>query len=72
VVVIGVVVAPVAESHAVGVDAHEGFGLRDDGFIFVFALAQAFFAGIGNRNLLPVTLLLCPEMLSEKWRAGRL
>ena len=42
VVVIGVVVAPVAESHAVGVDAHEGFGLRDDGFIFVFALARPF------------------------------
>lgn len=42
VVVVGVVVAPVAESHAVGVDAHEGFGLRDDGFIFVFALARPF------------------------------
>ena len=42
VVVVGVVVAPVAEPHAVGVDAHEGFGLRDDGFIFVFALARPF------------------------------
>ena len=42
VVVIGVVVAPVAESHAVGVYAHEGFSLRDDGFIFVFALARPF------------------------------
>ena len=42
VVVVGVVVAPVAKPHAVGVDAHEGFGLRDDGFIFIFALARPF------------------------------
>ena len=42
VLVVGVVVAPVAKPHAVGVDAHEGFGLRDDGFIFVFALARPF------------------------------
>jgi hypothetical protein len=41
-------------------------------FFQSIGFAQAFFAGIGNRNLLPVTLLLCPEMLSEKWREALL